>query len=315
MPDPHGDRKTLTRRAEQLRDRATGAAHEARRRWPLLELPVELFRRWIRVNASVLAGHLAFRIFLFIIPLLLVLVSALGLASSSGVDVGEQGEQMRMGQALARSLADASSDAERGATPVAIIGLVALLSAASGLVSALRLVVATSWEIPVKGAPRSKVKTMGWLVPGVILILLGVGVRQWLSRRGLVLEGFGALVGISLNTLTLLGLFWILPRRCRRLVELVPGAITLAAGFTGLNIAGAVYFTGKLQQSSQVYGALGVAVTVLVYLFFLGQIVVLATLVNAVWYDRASILDQQDGDRRRADPPESGDGSAGPALS
>ncbi len=268
----------------------TGAARDAYRRWPLLELPIELVRRWIRVNASVLAGHLAFRVFIFIIPLLLVIVSALGLASSSGVDVAAEGERLRMGQALAQSIGDASQDAEGDTVQFAVIGSIALLSATSGLVAALRLVVAAAWEIPVKAAPKNKIKTMGWVVPGVVVILLGIGIRQWLSSKGLLLEGFGALIGISFNTLTILGLFWILPRRCKHLTDLVPGAIAAAAGFTALNLAGAVYFTGRLQKSSEVYGALGVAVTVLLYLFFLGQVVVLASLVNAVWYDRASIL-------------------------
>jgi membrane protein len=264
----------------------------AYRRWPVLELPLELLRRWIRVNASVLAGHLAFRVFLFMVPLVLVLVAVLGYASSSGVDVEEQGENLRMGQALAGVLADAGDDAESSHLQVGFVGLIALLSSASGLVAALRLVVAAVWDVPVKSAPTSKLKTMAWLVPGVGFILLGAAARQWLTRRGLVMDGLGALVAVTVNSATLLGLFWILPRRATRIVDLVPGAVAAAAGFAALNIAGAVYFTGKLQQSSEVYGALGVAITVLLYLFFVGQIVVLATLVNTIWLDRAEILER-----------------------
>lgn len=279
-------------RVREARERVQDAALRAHRRWPLLEFPVELVRRWIRVNGSILAGHLAFRVFLFIVPLVLVLVAALGFAHAGGVDVSDQGENLRMGQATARSIADAADHADQSRWRVGVVGVITLLTATSGLVAALRLVVATVWEIPVKQASHSKLKTMAWLVPGVLVVLAGSAVKQWLTRRGIVFDGLGVLIAVGVNSVTLLGLFWILPRRAERIVDLVPGALAAAAGFTALNIASAVYFTDKLQQSSQLYGALGVAITVLLYLFFVGQIIVIATLVNTVWYDREQILEK-----------------------
>jgi membrane protein len=279
--------------AERLagwRQQATDAFWTAYRRWPFLEFPLELGRRFLRVNASVLAGHLAFRVFLFLVPLLLVAVAALGFASAEGVDVQDQGENLRVGQALAGSIADAGESAEEGRFRTGVIGVIALLTAASGLVAALRLVVATVWGVPVRQATHSKLKTMAWLLPGIALICAGIATRQWLTRRGILLERFGVLLAILLNSVTLLGLFWILPRRTTTWTDLVPGAVAAAAGFLGLNIASAVYFTEKLHKSSEVYGALGVAVTTLLYLFFVGQIVVVATIVNTIWFDRDEIL-------------------------
>jgi membrane protein len=280
----------LTERVHDWRQQATDAFWAAYRRWPILEFPLELGRRFLRVNASVLAGHLAFRVFIFLVPLLLVAVAALGYATANGVDVAEQGEQLRVGQALAGSIADAGETAQEGRFRTGVIGLIAVVSAASGLVAALRLVVAAVWEVPVKEAATSKLKTMAWLFPGVALICAGVAVRQWLTRRGLLLEWFGVLLAIAINSVTLLGLFWILPRRTKVWTDLLPGALAAAAGFLGLNIASAVYFTDKLHKSSEVYGALGVAVTTLLYLFFIGQIVVVATIVNTIWFDREEIL-------------------------
>jgi uncharacterized BrkB/YihY/UPF0761 family membrane protein len=279
-------------KVREYRGRAEDAALRAHRRWPLLEFPLELGRRWLRVNGSILAGHLAFRVFIFLVPLLLVIVAALGFAHNGGVDVGGETEGMRLGAATAHTIADAADSADESRVQLGLVGVIALLSATSGLVAALRLVVATVWEIPVKQAPRSRVRTMAWLVPGVLVVLGGVALRQWLTKRGFVFDGLGVLSGVGINSLCLLGLFWILPRRAERWVDLVPGTLAAAAGFTALNIASTVYFTGKLQQSSQVYGALGVAVTVLAYLFFVGQIIVVATLVNTIWYDRAEILER-----------------------
>jgi len=311
----------VVERAKGWKDRGLDLAETAYRRWPLLEFPLELFRRFIRVNASVLAGHLAFRVFVFIVPLLLVLVAGLGFASSSGVDVAEQGENVRIGTALASSIADTGNQAEQSKYQVGLIGLLALVTATSGLVAALRLVVATVWEIPVKEAPTTRVKTMGWLLPGVLIVFIGMGIRQWLSQRGLVLEGLGALIAIAINSVCLLGLFWILPRRTKQLLDLVPGAVAAAVGFAALNIASAVYFTDKLQKSSEVYGTLGVAVTVLVYLFFVGQIIVISSLVNTIWFDREQILERVraggsiwTGRAAPEAPSEAGPTAASPAL-
>jgi membrane protein len=278
-------------KAREARERAQAAAERAHKRWPLLEFPIELVRRWTRVNAGVLAGHLAFRVFVFLVPLLLVLIALLGFASSGGVDLADQSQHAGMGQELADSIAQAGQQSEQSHLQAGVIGLIALISATSGLVAALRLVVGVVWGVPPKEAPRSKVKTMGWLFPGVLIILAAIVVRQVLARHGLVLQGVGALIVIAVNSVALLGLFWILPRRATNILDLVPGAIAAAAGFACLNIASAVYFTGKLQKSSEVYGALGVAVTVLVYLFLVGQVIVVATIVNTIWYDRAEILE------------------------
>lgn len=308
---------TTRQRAEDYRRRAFDAAEQAYRRWPLLEFPLELVRRFLSANASVLAGHLAFRVFMFIVPLLFVMVALLGFATSSGIDVSEQGENVRMGRAVAESIAQAGGEAENSRFQVGALGVVALLSATSGLVAALRLVVATVWRLPVKAAPKSKVKTMAWLLPGVLLVLAGVVVRQWMTQRGILFEGIGGIIVFCINSLTLLGLFWILPRRATRATDLVPGALAGAAGFVGLNIASAVYFTDKLQESSQVYGALGVALTVLLYLFVVGQIIVIATLVNTIWFDRDEILERvRSGNRiltlRPTDRTEATDGTTDP---
>jgi membrane protein len=305
---------SVSERLEGWRQQATEAFWTAYRRWPILEFPLELGRRFLRFNASVLAGHLAFRVFLFLVPLLLVAVAVLGYATASGVDLAEQGENLRVGQALAGSIADAGESAQEGRFRTGVIGVLALLTATSGLVAALRLVVATVWEVPVKEAPQSKVKTMAWLLPGIAMICAGIAVRQWLTRRGLILEWFGVLLAIAVNSATLLGLFWILPRRTTRWTDLLPGALAAAVGFLGLNIASAVYFTDKLHKSSEVYGALGVAVTTLLYLFFVGQIVVVATIVNTIWCDREAILARVRDDTEDADDDVTGYPASGRAL-
>lgn len=280
-----------------LRDRA-GAAVEvandqwkgALERWPWLALPYEFVRRWTSTNASVLAGHLAYRVFVFILPLLVVIVGLLGYASSSGTDLQEQGQSgMRFSSALASTMSTTGETARDGRFQLVVFGGFAVLLAASGLVKALQLVFATAWGVPVKSG-RSRLAVLGRFLPGVLVILGAVALRQWLSQSGLVLTVTTEIFNVLIDGVALLGLSWVLPRRTNSLLDLAPGALLGGAGLAGLHIAALVYFPSKIERASALYGTLGVALVALVYLFLVGQVLVASAIANTVWFDRREIL-------------------------
>lgn len=80
--------------------------------------------------------------------------------------------------------------------------------------------------------------------------------------------------------------------------DLLPGSALGGIGFAALNIATVVYFADKLERSSQTYGSLGIAVTVLLYLFVVGQVLVISAITNTLWVDRSAILAQAHGEAR-----------------
>jgi membrane protein len=280
-----------------LRDRATAAAgvandrwDEARLRWPWLALPDEFVRRWASTNASVLAGHLAYRVFVFILPLLVLVVGLLGYASSTGTDLQEQGQSgMRFSTALASTMSSTGDTARDGRLQLVTFGGFALLLAASGLVKALQLVFATAWGVPVKSG-KSRLAVLGRFLPGVVVILGAVALRQWLSRSGWVLTLSTEILNAFIDALALLGLSWVLPRRTTSVLDLAPGAVLGGAGLAGLHIAALVYFPSKIERASALYGTLGIALVALLYLFLVGQVLVASAIANTVWFDRRDIL-------------------------
>jgi uncharacterized BrkB/YihY/UPF0761 family membrane protein len=263
---------------------------DARRRWPWLALPEELVRRWSSTNGSVLAGHLAYRVFVFILPLLVLLVGLLGYASASSSDVeGDITSSSGVGKALASTLADTGDQAKDGRLQLVVFGGLALLVAASGLVKALQLVFATAWGVSPK-AGRSRLVVLGRFLPGVLVVLAAVALRQWMSRSGFVLSIGSEVLGIVIDAVALLGLSWVLPRRATRVIDLVPGAVLGGIGVGALHVAALVYFPNRIERASALYGTLGVALVVLLYLFLMGQILVVSALTNAVWLDRREIM-------------------------
>lgn len=262
----------------------------ARSRWRWLTLPVEFVQRWISTNGSVLAGHLAYRVFVFLLPLLVLLVGVLGYAASTGADIeGGLRDGTGVGQAVAATVADTGEQAERGHVQLLVLGGFTLLLAASGLVRALQLVFATAWGVSPRMGPNRLVLLTRFL-PGVVVVLGAVALRQWLSRSGLVLTLGSEALGLAINVVALLGLSWVMPRRATRLVDLLPGAVVGGIGLGVLQLAALVYIPNRLERASALYGTLGVALVALAYLFFMGQILVASALANAVWLDRDEIL-------------------------
>lgn len=295
-PESNSDRASASTLAK-LRGRADAAVDTAgkqwdqsRGRWPWLALPAEFIKRWTTTNASVLAGHLAYRVFVFVLPLLVLLIGALGYASASGTDVGSTSQSgMRFTAALASTLSTTGEQARDGRLQLVVFGGFAVLLAASGLVKALQLVFATAWGVSVKSG-RSRWAVLGRFLPGVLVVLVAVLFRQWLSKSGLVLTLTAELLNGLVDAVLLLGLSWVLPRRATHWFELVPGSVIGGIGLAALHISALVYFPSKIERASALYGTLGVALVALLYLFLLGQVLVASALTNAVWFDRHQIL-------------------------
>jgi uncharacterized BrkB/YihY/UPF0761 family membrane protein len=65
----------------------------------------------------------------------------------------------------------------------------------------------------------------------------------------------------------------------------LPGAVLIGAGVEALHLFTVYFLEGKLADSSQLYGALGLAATVLFYLFLIGRGVVWAAELNAIVWE------------------------------
>jgi membrane protein len=292
IPEPEAESsgKGWQARFARVRDGASHRLDAALRQYPWLALPVEFVRRWTSTNASVLAGHIAYRVFVFILPLLVLLVGLLGFAASSGTDIESTAdENSGIGRALASTLADTGDQAKDGRLQLVVLGTFAVLFAASGLVKALQLVFAAAWGVSPKSG-RSRIVVLIRFIPGVLVILGVVALRQWISKSGFVLTVGSEVLGMVIDAVALLALSLVLPSRATRVLDLVPGAVIGGIGLGALHIATLVYFPSRIDRASQLYGTLGVALVALLYLFLVGQVLVASALTNAVWVDRHEIL-------------------------
>ncbi len=286
-------RAEATSRAERAYDAAADRA-------PWVEIPVETGRRWLSANGGVLSGHLAYRVFVFLVPVVMLLAAGLGWAGDSA-DLANQAEQrFGLGKALSDSISGTSKQVQGSRAQLSLGALSAVLIASWGLLGAFRHIFAVVWGVETK-SDRSVIDLLARFLGAVMLFVLGSTVRQAITTSGPIASVAGLVITILANTLLFLGLSWLLPRRPTTLVDLLPGSMLTAVILTMLNVGGSWYFTSKLERAAELYGVIGIVVVVLSYLFFAGQAVVLGAVTNTVWADRDEVLNAA-AERRQHSP-------------
>jgi uncharacterized BrkB/YihY/UPF0761 family membrane protein len=73
--------------------------------------------------------------------------------------------------------------------------------------------------------------------------------------------------------------------------RLLPGALFAAVGAQVLHLVTIFYLAGKVQSSSELYGGLGAAAAILLWLYLIGRLAVGAALINAALWQRARTSD------------------------
>src|SRR3990172_1539363 len=101
--------------ANQVERRARESLEQARDRFVAVRLAYEAFERDRARAGGLLAGGLAYRIFLWQIPLALFLLSALGLAADlAGADPADLARQTGLTAALSAAIANGVTASEHG---------------------------------------------------------------------------------------------------------------------------------------------------------------------------------------------------------
>ncbi|MGB3054006.1 MAG: YhjD/YihY/BrkB family envelope integrity protein [Acidimicrobiales bacterium] len=271
--------------SERTRGAVTGArgwAQAQRENHVLVDLLVDLFKRFKAADGTVLAGYLAYRLFLMLIPLAAIVVAVAGFARAESVDAANH---MNLGGAMVDGLSQASADVEKSRLPLLLSGLAGFLVASWGLLGGLQVTGARVWQIPTVRFP-SKGRAFVRLCGSLLLFALVFYVSALVRRLGVIAGLAGSMATLASFGVAFFGLSWILPRRCREWYWLLPGTTIGALSGVGLQALATFYLPSKLADSSATYGAFGITLTVLSYLFILGTLFVVATAANAVLFER-----------------------------
>jgi len=284
-------------RFTEVRERALTTIETARNRFRMVDATLAIAQRQRVVSDAILAGYLALRMFIMIVPLAYVTVAGFGLGDPD--DAGDVADDLGLSGAVSSSIADAAESSSRSHWLALIVGIMATLWAARGLLVALRRTHAVVWRHPIgKGTLTSP-------APIVVALAAAGALAIGLTLNALRASDVPWWIVVVIGTLLWTG-YWLLaslglPHRPVRWDQLLPGAIFFGLASQGMHVATSVYFAPKLANSSNAYGSLGIALVLLTWLVVAGWVIVLAAELNAgidEWRER------HPADATAATPPE-----------
>jgi uncharacterized BrkB/YihY/UPF0761 family membrane protein len=277
---------TLIRRLTLLLDRSRalrGRLEAARSRSRALDVSFEVIERDSDIGGGILGGALAYRLFVFFLPLAFLLVAALGLLSR-WFDVSPQEVGKGVGVVSLVTKEVAASSRSGAGWWVALVAAVALVYVTTVLHRAVAIVHALAWQRSAAAAKTER--SLGVFVLGLVAqLVVTAGSGPLRPPTGLV--NIVVLVAYPLG----IGAIWLgmslrLPHGAAGWRDLLPGAALYGIGLLLIHIFN-VYILDRLHESrSSTYGALGAAAAILLGFYFIGRLIVGTAVLNATLYER-----------------------------
>lgn len=258
----------------------------ARERVPGADVGFLAFQRELGLGGGLLAGGLAYRLFLWLLPVGLLGAQILGFWASANEDsVEDAAKEFGIGAAAVASASDAVETTQSNRILLLLLALMLLAWFSIGFVRALQLAYSLAWGVP---RPRLRKPLYAVVLFNGLFISIAVASAElaWLRDKLGYFGIVGVLFTIAFESGVALLVMWLLPRRAERWPELLPGAVLVAVGAQLLSVAVVFYFAPKIGRSSELYGTLGTASVVLIWLYLLARLITSGAFLNATLWER-----------------------------
>lgn len=277
-------------RGAALQEKAARIAQRAqseRSRHSSVDAAFEMADRDAEVGGGIMAGALAYRLFIWLLPLALVLIAGLGFASDAAhVAPDDAARDLGLAGLVTNSVAGSAKSSARWYA--LLVGVPILLLATRSVLRTLVVTHRLVWTDLRSAAPRPTVVATLKLL-AALTIGLGISVAASAIRHASIGDGVIATLLIPVPYAVL----WLfvsmnLPHRDAPWRSLVPGAIVFGVGIEVLHAITAYFIAPQVASKEGTYGALGTAAALLLGLFLLSRVIVATAVTNATLWDRRS---------------------------
>jgi len=237
-----------------------------------------------------MSSALAFRLFLFFLPLLLLTIGVLGFASEFA-DARSVDRTAGISGGLAKQVTIAFDQSGLTRLVAVLLGLWGVLVAGRSLSRVLYAASAAAWGLPPGGRVRLRaVGAVAGLICtiGVIAILIG-RIRE---SFGLGPASASFVPALLIYAIAWLGISMFLPRATEDPGALLPGCLLVALTLTVMHAISELYLPDRIDHASRLYGAFGITVVTLGWFFIIGRAIIIAMELNAAIYDRYGSVSQ-----------------------
>lgn len=299
MSPDENEKVVLEASGTEIGTRAGGAR---RYRKPLMKvrwrdvksLLAESFDRWNKHNATRLGASLAFYSLLSLAPLLLVVVSVVGLVFGHSAAQRQTMQQVQalVGPAAGKAVGaflEGSRNTTHGVVAT-IIGLATLLFSASGVVIELRAALNLIWDVPtpdlsglqmITSFIRERLFSFAIVMGIGFLLVISLALSTWITALGVLSASVSGLEAALLHVLNALISFVVIAVLFGAIYKVMPdvhiewrdvilgGAVTSLLFTVGKLLLG--FYLGRASYSSM-YGAAGSVVVLIAWVYYSGQI-------------------------------------------
>lgn len=271
----------------QAVDRLLRRADKQHQRRAWIAFPYAVMKKFGDDQAGNLAALIAYYGFLSLFPLMLVLVTLLGMLLRNNPELQDTIRTSALvnfpviGEQISRNV-----HSLRGSGLTLGIGLALALWAGLGVMKTLQTAMNAVWNVPYRHRPNiwvSLLRAMLMLaVLGVITVAsaaagsVGGGSDSWL------LGITGIAMSIVLNLILFLLAFRILTTEDVRWGDVFPGALIAALAWTTLQAIGGYIVSHQLQGASNTYGTFAIVIGLLAWIYLGAQMTLFAAEVNVV---------------------------------
>jgi uncharacterized BrkB/YihY/UPF0761 family membrane protein len=245
----------------------------------------DLVDRDLEVGGGIIAGALAYRLFIWLLPLALVLVAGLGIAADA---TSESPQEAAKSLGLAGLVSNSISSTANGSARwyALLVGIPILIFATRSVLRVMIGIHRLVWTDVRTRAPRPTFGASLLLLAAIVAIFTVSALASALRARSPL---WGIVVTIAV--VVPYAAIWLyvsfrLPHRDAPWRALVPGAILFGLGVEVLQVVTAYFITPYAIAKQGTYGALGVAAALLVGLFLVSRLIVAAATINATLWER-----------------------------
>lgn len=268
--------------------RPTAEAQLAHLRQAVEPIDVSLLaiERDSHVGGFVMAGAIAFRLFVYLLPLyLLVLVITGAVFSYDPAGPEALADAAGVSNYVASTLSSAAETSKRSLWILIPVTLFALASAGRAAHKVIATAHARSWGLPATPRAKPHLAAAGFFAFSVAIAIGAITFRRF--HGGVLYVGTMIVAALYYSAVWML-VSLALPRaKGTTTRSLLPGALLVGIGTQGLYLFTVLYLNRKIASSTAAYGALGIAASSLLWLYLLGRLMVAAPVLNATLYDRS----------------------------
>jgi uncharacterized BrkB/YihY/UPF0761 family membrane protein len=257
----------------------------------IIDVAFRSYEQDSRVAGSILAGAVAFRVFLFVVPFVFFLVAVAGfVAEALGTTTPELLADANITGLLAGTITDVGNQSLW--TRLTLLGIsgIALFSGTRAFIKVLTVVHQLVWLLP-RTRPRNSMKLVGGTLLAVLLSLVLVQLLSVLEDNSFVAWLVGTALYMAVPAgLWLLASWKVFPHPDgTSWQDFLPGAILVGVGVEALHVFTVVWISRSFQSKSEAFGAIGGSLSILLWSYVIGRILAASPVLNAAAWRRTHL--------------------------